>query len=417
MSSNSSSSASSNSASSNSASSNSASSNSGRSESSSEPRVVPPRAVAPLLMYKSSEDEMEVDRVKFTSPPPKKMRLSKTEKADVEEINRTNDDLGITSGAKKKSLLQLVSGRDERIVVVTAWLDTKEIKKPTLESVEIGKDATLLISDFQTFLATNKTEAPYARYAMGVFSKSELPTITPSMHGGTRVIDRINLCIRWCREICLIDPFGDWSLRSICNHAELSKCNMKVSLNENASVLMRIVVRNMFFGFTDNNNVYAESSLLLDCQEVDDELTVSAIRPLLTFIYKHLNPRQLGNPFGTKGAESIKKILTTKYGCANTLQKKALSSGVWSKNYVAGVLKGTVKTDKVVAADMVKGVYFPIYRMLVKLMVGCECNEDKMWITKEEKELLENEDDTIDEAGFCRDMTTKTPEQDSDDEA
>ena len=84
------------------------------------------------------------------------------------------------------------------------------------------------------------------------------------------------------------------------------------------------------------------------------------------------------------------------------MKQKAREWGVWSKEFIYPMIKfdldGTQTSQPGVEPmteekkHLVKGIYFPIYRLLVKLVRGFPKCKSKLYITPEQKAMLKDTD-------------------------
>ena len=234
-------------------------------------------------------------------------------------------------------------------------------------------------------------EFAYARYAIRQFLKLECPWDPETTLGHA-----CELTLRWCREICNVN-MNKGKLSTVVNYSQ-SNSHLKRHIRAAMALLVTVAVRNCVFGPYDSREQY-EESLRETCYNKDEEILHCLVKPLVVFLYKNMNhPQCKQRPLGDQGRESISYILNrTLKNSVDGLETRA-ESGVWSDNYIFGLIQKK-KFNKVTQAR-VKGIYYPMLRLAIKLIPDFKYNADKLYITGEEKAQLLDPRDAVDDAGL-----------------
>ena len=173
--------------------------------------------------------------------------------------------------------------------------------------------------------------------------------------------------------------------------------------------LALVVVRGCLFGFTQaNNNKQLQKSLRELSSEQGEEWELGVVRPLLVYIYTHLNPACLGHPLGPNGPESIEHLMTKQLDNAHKkMKERANDSGAWSVDCVLPLVQ---KTGDIVPG-ICSGLHFPALRLFMKVCL--HYNSDLLFLTDEQKKMLEDSRDTMDNAGFVKRQGAQHPRSSS----
>jgi hypothetical protein len=101
--------------------------------------------------------------------------------------------------------------------------------------------------------------------------------------------------------------------------------------------------------------------------------------------------------------------------------KKRAKVGVWSLDYVHPLIlkkkRKNNETNYISAGittkneDMTRGIYYPILRMLRKIYPSFPYNEEKLYLTYDEKMSLKDEEDTMDAAGKVKMLVHQEDEE------
>ena len=199
------------------------------------------------------------------------------------------------------------------------------------------------------------------------------------------------------------------NLREIVNHNLLvnSNADMKGSIKSGVKNVFWLVLFAHGVGPGEIQTNYERG--LLGCATGSDvEVYTGMIRPLANFCYKHMNPSVLRHPLGETRDELDKFLTRSGDGPIRNLKQKAQKWGVWSMEYIYPMIKfditGTQTTQQGVTPmthatkHFVKGIYFPLYRLLKKLIGDFPNPSDKMYITDEQKAILDDKQDIADKA-------------------
>jgi hypothetical protein len=257
---------------------------------------------------------------------------------------------------------------------------------------------------------------PYKVNVNAAYSARQVHKMKVEWMDGLTIGESCQLVVRYFDCVARIAPGTDRKLNLVVTNSTLAtKSHMKQHLRSCVSLIGKLLVRNLLFGPDAVLKSYDDSAEdLAEETTMQSEWIYGAIYPLSRFLYTKMNSPEMDYPFGKEGITSCRAIYQTKlHKSLKNIMEKAVKWGSWSTEYVYPLIKKTKKKGATVGVTddetievtsglttenqyMTRGVYYPLLRMLVKIVPDFPYNEDLLYLTYNQKRSLEDKTDAMD---------------------